>query len=314
MHLGNGALTPECAIFTASLAAAGLGFAAASGRRAAVSQSRLLAAGAWGAAIFAAQMVNVPVLPFSSGHLVGGVLLAVALGPGLGALTMAVVLLLQAILLGDGGLSALGANVLNMALLPAAVVAVGQAWQRNPVSSLRGSLHAGAQGAIAVLLAAGLIVIEVAIARPQWAELPVGAFAMQMLLLHALIAALEGAVTFGIAYALQRSAASSDAPAWRLPACAAVALLALVPLASGLPDGYEASATRSAWTSLLTEAPASLPDQLNATLATWQASMGETIGAVVPGELALGSVATLLAGCACASLAWSCSRRSSSQT
>jgi cobalt/nickel transport system permease protein len=313
MHLGNGALTPECAIFTASLAAAGLGFAAVSARRATVSQPQLLAAGAWGAAIFAAQMVNVPVLPFSSGHLVGGVLLAVALGPRLGALTMAVVLLLQAILLGDGGLSALGGNVLNMALLPAAVVAAGKAWQRDSANSLRKSLHAGAQAAIAVLLAAGLIVIEVASARPQLAELPVGAFAMEMLLLHTIIGAMEGMVTFGIVYALQRSAASSDALTWRLPACAAVALLALVPLASALPDGYEASATRSAWTSLLMEAPASLPTQLNATLAAWQASISETIGAILPGELALASIATLFAGCACAGLAWSCSRRSSSQ-
>src|SRR5207253_6220098 len=74
--------------------------------------------------VFAAQSINVPIAPGTSAHLVGGVLLAWVLGPGLGVWTMAMVLAAQALLLGDGGIASLGANVLNMAILPAGIVAV----------------------------------------------------------------------------------------------------------------------------------------------------------------------------------------------
>src|SRR6185295_9062393 len=75
-----------------------------------------------GGFVFAAQMFNVPVLPGISAHLVGGVLLTWMLGPSLGAWTMALILAIQAAALGDGGLASLGANIVNMALLPAGAV------------------------------------------------------------------------------------------------------------------------------------------------------------------------------------------------
>ena len=66
--------------------------------------------------IFAAQMINFPVANGTSGHLLGGVLAAVLVGPWAGALAVTVVLVVQALLFADGGLSALGLNVVNMAL------------------------------------------------------------------------------------------------------------------------------------------------------------------------------------------------------
>jgi cobalt/nickel transport system permease protein len=74
-------------------------------------------AGLTAAFIFAVQMLNFPVAAGTSGHLLGGVLAAVLVGPYLGALCVSVVLLVQAMLFADGGLSALGLNVVNMALL-----------------------------------------------------------------------------------------------------------------------------------------------------------------------------------------------------
>jgi cobalt/nickel transport system permease protein len=68
--------------------------------------------------VFAAQMINFPVLPGMSGHLLGGVLAAVLVGPWAAYIVISIVLVVQA-LLADGGLSALGLNVLNMALIGA---------------------------------------------------------------------------------------------------------------------------------------------------------------------------------------------------
>ena len=72
--------------------------------------------GVMGAFVFAAQMINFPVGLGTSGHLVGGALLAIALGPAAAATVMTAVLILQAFLLQDGGVMALGANILNMAI------------------------------------------------------------------------------------------------------------------------------------------------------------------------------------------------------
>ena len=69
--------------------------------------------------VFAAQMLNFPVANGTSGHLLGGVLAAVLVGPYAGALAVTVVLVVQALLFADGGLSALGLNVVNMALVGA---------------------------------------------------------------------------------------------------------------------------------------------------------------------------------------------------
>ena len=69
--------------------------------------------------VFAAQMLNFPVASGTSGHLLGGVLAAVLVGPWAGALAVTVVLIVQAFLFADGGLSALGLNVINMALVGA---------------------------------------------------------------------------------------------------------------------------------------------------------------------------------------------------
>src|SRR5262245_31580238 len=126
MHLGNGAITPECVAITMGAAALGLGACTLAIRSDPMSRQKLTLAAGLGALVFAAQAINAPVLPGISAHLVGGVLLAWVLGPGLGALTLAVVLAVQAQVLGDGGLAALGANVVNMALLPAACVAVAR--------------------------------------------------------------------------------------------------------------------------------------------------------------------------------------------
>jgi len=70
-----------------------------------------------GALIFALQMVNFPIASGTSGHLMGGVLAALTLGPAAGLIVMTVVLVVQALIFGDGGIIALGANILNMGII-----------------------------------------------------------------------------------------------------------------------------------------------------------------------------------------------------
>ena len=76
--------------------------------------------GVMGAFVFAAQMINftLPGMPGTSGHLGGGVLLAILLGPAAGIVTMAAILIVQCLLFQDGGLLALGCNIINMGVIP----------------------------------------------------------------------------------------------------------------------------------------------------------------------------------------------------
>ena len=73
--------------------------------------------GVCAAFIFAAQMINFPIPGGTSGHLVGGTLAAILLGPWAGTLVVTVVFIVQAVLFQDGGLTVLGANILNMGLI-----------------------------------------------------------------------------------------------------------------------------------------------------------------------------------------------------
>jgi cobalt/nickel transport system permease protein len=115
MHIPDNFLsTPVWAAFDAiSLPAVGL-LARRATRQIDEAQVPLL--GIMGAFVFAAQMINFPVGPGTSGHLVGGALLACTLGAAPAAIVMTAILMTQALIFQDGGVLALGANVFNMAI------------------------------------------------------------------------------------------------------------------------------------------------------------------------------------------------------
>jgi len=256
MHLGNGAITPECVALTAGAAAAGLGVCAVTMRIARPTPDKLLMAAGLGCLVFTAQAINVPVAPGISAHLVGGVLLAGMLGPGLGAWTMAVVLAFQAIALGDGSIASLGANMLNMALVPAAIAALARritsVSQRPAMSWLASGIAAG----FAVPVAALLIVAEIALFRPAAELTGWTSFATLMVGTHVWIGLLEGAVTVVLVAALRpMTATAAMRSAWgqALLGVAAGLLIAalLLPISSPHPDGYEAAAQASGMSWLL---------------------------------------------------------------
>lgn len=118
MHAPDGFLSGPVAVVTGLVSLAICGLALRVVEREAL-QERVVLAGVVGAFIFAGQMFNFPVAAGTSGHLMGGTLAAILLGPWLGSLVVAVVVLVQALVFADGGITALGYNVLNMAVVPA---------------------------------------------------------------------------------------------------------------------------------------------------------------------------------------------------
>lgn len=152
-------------------------------------------AGLVAAFVFAVQMLNFPVAAGTSGHLLGGALAAVLVGPWLGSLCVAVVLVVQSVLFADGGLSALGLNVLNMALVTALggwiVFVALRALLPKTTSSI--AVAAGVAAGISVVLSSVAFTAEYALGGVGGASL--GAVAGAMVGVHVLIGIGEGVIT-----------------------------------------------------------------------------------------------------------------------
>lgn len=116
MHVPDGFLDAPTSIVTGVVAAGGVAVALR-GARAELDDRTAPMAGLVAAFVFAGQMINFPVGAGTSGHLLGGALAAVLVGPWTGALCISVVLLVQALFMADGGVTALGTNITLMALV-----------------------------------------------------------------------------------------------------------------------------------------------------------------------------------------------------
>jgi len=196
--------------------------------------------GVMGAFVFAAQMINFPVGIGTSGHLVGGALLACTLGPAAACVVMSAILAIQALVFQDGGILALGANVINMAIVG---VLAGylpyHLWGRS--RGRRAAIFAG--GALSVAVSALLALAELLISgvRMPAAVLEVS---LALFLVSALI---EGAITMTVMGALEaiqpdfvRQPAAGGRYALVAVGLAAVLLAAGgVVFASTAPDGIE---------------------------------------------------------------------------
>jgi cobalt/nickel transport system permease protein len=163
MHIPDAVLSAPVAAACAAVGAAGFGTGLYRLRGRHGDRTPVLM-GMMAAFVFAAQMVNFPILPFVSGHLLGGVLAAVVLGPWAGAVAIGAVLIVQALLFADGGLTALGANFVNMGLIGAGVgwaiyATIRRAAGGGPSGTLIGAVVAAW---IAVILSAGACAIELA--------------------------------------------------------------------------------------------------------------------------------------------------------
>ena len=194
MHIPDGFINAPTSLAAGAVAAGGVGVSL---RRAAqtLQERQAPLAGLVAAYIFAVQMLNFPVAAGTSGHLLGGVLAAVLVGPWAGCLCVAVVLVVQSLLIADGGLTALGLNITNMA-----VVGVFGGWAifwllRRALPATRTSVvvSSGIAAGISVVLAAAAFVVEYAIGGAGHA--PVGTVLAAMVGVHTLIGIGEGVIT-----------------------------------------------------------------------------------------------------------------------
>lgn len=145
--------------------------------------------------VFAVQMLNFPVASGTSGHLLGGVLAAVLVGPMAGALCVSVVLVVQSLLFADGGVSALGLNVINMSLVGAFGGYVIFAALRAVLPRTRSALvvAAGVAAFLAPVMASIAFTVEYAVGGHGVAS--VRTIAVAMIGVHVLIGIGEGALT-----------------------------------------------------------------------------------------------------------------------
>lgn len=157
MHVPDHMLNDPTSAATGAVACAAIAYAAYRSRED-LTRQRIALTAATGAVVFALQMVNYPVAAGTSGHLMGGVLAAALVGPWLGMLAVTLVLLVQATLFADGGLTALGTNTLLMAVTGVAVGwAVTQAVQHlRGAGSRDGAATAGASADRSASLSAPL--------------------------------------------------------------------------------------------------------------------------------------------------------------
>lgn len=195
MHIPDGFIGPGVSA-AAGVAAAG-GFGVALSRARGYLTDRMVPLAALTAAfVFAGQMVNFPVLPGMSGHLLGGVLAAVLVGPAAGYIIITIVLVVQALLFADGGLSALGLNIVNMAL----VGSVGGYYLYRLLYRVGGRKHssvpvlAGIAAFASLPMSAAAFAVEFAIGGTA-ESVSMGAIWAALVGTHALIGVGEGVLT-----------------------------------------------------------------------------------------------------------------------
>ncbi len=167
-----------------------------------VAEKETALAGMTAAFVFAVQMMNFPVAAGTSGHLLGGVLAAVLVGPWVAVLCLTTVLVVQCLLFADGGLSALGLNVVNMAL----VGCLGGWLVFRALRALLPRTHTGV--VVASGLAAGVSVVLASLAFTAeyavggTADVSIRAVAAAMAGVHTLIGVGEGVITGAVVAAV----------------------------------------------------------------------------------------------------------------
>ncbi len=216
--------------------------------------------GIMAAFIFAAQMLNFPVAGGTSGHLLGGALAAITLGPWAGMLVMTAVIAVQGLLFQDGGLLVMGANILNMGLLTAAV---GYGLYRSAAGKSQTTKLAVAGVAAWLSVMTGALATSLQLWLSGTARIDIVVPAM--LGVHALIGLGEALITVAALAFIFRtrpdllgegSASAEGGRGWVIAGVLIVLVVVLLsPLASASPDGLEKVAEDMGFLSVGQSAP-----------------------------------------------------------
>ncbi len=216
--------------------------------------------GMMSALIFVLQMINFPIAAGTSGHLLGGALAVIVLGPRLGLICLSVVVIIQSLLFADGGLSALGVNVLNMAIVTSTTSwFIVKYWikfiGKNKISIVSVSVLAGI---LSVVFSSIAFTIQYAIGGTI--SIPVGTVLLAMVTTHFIIGFGEGVITAliitllirvrpDLIYAYERSDENTTKVSIYGLFIILILLLSLItPFASSSPDGLESVAEEFGFT------------------------------------------------------------------
>ncbi len=272
MHIADGVLSPGVSLTTGLIAVAGIGECVRRLRLQGAEETPRI--GLVAAFVFAAQMVNFP-LGFApvSGHLMGGTLAAILLGPWGGGLAIAAVLIVQSVLMGDGAITALGANWVNMGLIGSVAAYPVFLSAKSKLGTITGAMLAAW---VSVIVSSAAFTIELG-SSTGFSGL--GQILTWMVLVHSVIAVGEalitGLVLRGVLWSdpelIDSGTSESDRPAkrdrlavWLGGSIATIAVVVLLaPLASAYPDGLEYVGERFGFVPAETEASipaAPLPD------------------------------------------------------
>ncbi|MBJ6800289.1 energy-coupling factor ABC transporter permease [Geomonas propionica] len=276
MHMADALLSPT--VGAAMWAVSAGGVALCSARLCRERDDRLAPLmGVLGGFLFAAQMINFSIPGTgSSGHLTGGLLLAILLGPSAALLTVASVLMIQAFFFADGGLLALGCNIFNLGIVPALLVY--PLCYRRLIGTAPGRLRETVVTFVSALLAMQLGALSVVLetAASGISALPLDKFLLLMQPIHLAIGLVEGAVTLAVVSFLRKarpellarqSGPSATSTRLTLAGCLICALLiagGLSRFASVKPDGLEWSVAKLTGATSLPEHRAGLPALLTA--------------------------------------------------
>lgn len=234
MHLGNSIICPVTGI-PMIIAAGAAAFWAFKKTKKDFNRENILPAIALTSFVFALQMINFSVpTTASSGHIVGGLLLAALLGPYAGLLAICSILLIQAVFFADGGLMALGCNIFNMGFL-ACFVAYPLVYK--PLAENRRSAF-GAILASIVALQLGSIAVVAESALSGSTSANIGLFASLMQSIHLAIGIVEGVFTAAVILIAQRTQLSKEF-SYTISALSLILAGVISQFASSKPDGLE---------------------------------------------------------------------------
>lgn len=198
MHMADALISPAVG---GTMVAATVGIAAYSIKKIKydLDEKKIPLMGVMGAFVFAAQMINFTIPGTgSSGHIGGGMLLAILLGPYAGFLTMASILLIQALFFGDGGLLAYGCNVFNMGFFTCffAYPFIYKLFTKKGITSKK--IFAATITSVVVGLQMGAFSVVLETLFSGKTELPFGTFVLMMQPIHLAIGIVEGLVTAAV--------------------------------------------------------------------------------------------------------------------
>ncbi len=194
MHIPDGFINSGTSVVAGVAAAGAIGVCVRQASKA-IDDKEVPLAGLAAAFVFSVQMLNFPVASGTSGHLLGGALATILVGPWLGPLCVAVVLLVQGLLFADGGLTALGLNIVNMSVISAWGGYLVFVALRSVLPRARSSIvaAAGIAAGLAVPLASLGFTLEYAIGGNDATS--VSTVAAAMVGVHVLIGIGEGIIT-----------------------------------------------------------------------------------------------------------------------